>query len=48
MRQIAMFQIGVLDKPNAGSKLVRFFTWQQIEEAGYDANVARSKLGWTL
>ena len=44
MRQISMFQIGVLDEPNGGSKLVRFLTWEQIEEAAFDASVARSKL----
>ena len=34
MRQIDQFQIGVLDKPNTGSRLVPFMTWEQLEEAG--------------
>ena len=34
MRQIDSFQIGVLDKPNTGSRLVPFMTWEQLEAAG--------------
>ena len=41
MRQIASFQIGVLDQPNEGSRLVNFMTWDQLEDAGFDASVAR-------
>ena len=41
MRQIELFQIGVLDKPNTGCQRMQFLTWEQIEAAGYDASKAR-------
>ena len=42
MRQIDLFQIGVLDQPNTGSdRRAQFLLWEELEEAGFDANVAR-------
>lgn len=44
MRQIDLFQIGVLDKPNnVGSKRVPFLLWEELEAAGFDAAAARQR-----
>ena len=41
MRQIDHYQIGVLDKPNTGSKRVPFLLWEELEAAEFDAARAR-------
>ena len=33
-RELAAYQIGVLDKPNTGSRRVRFRTWDELEKSG--------------
>ena len=44
MRQIDLFQIGVLDKSNeAGTRRVPFLLWEELEAAGFDADVARRR-----
>ena len=34
IKQMPAFQVGVLNRPNGGSKRVRFLTWEQIKESG--------------
>ena len=42
MRQIDLFQVGVLDQPNTSSdRRAQFLLWEELEEAGFDAKVAR-------